>query len=120
MAMPSRLEVCDSCLTPTRAAGEREWLSPSSMSRFAPQAFLRPMAEDERVGDNRAARDTRAVLLALDWTLPTFLTEQLHSELASLWAALTHPQVASAPQLSGDVGARSPAAESAMAFEKPQ
>jgi hypothetical protein len=30
------------------------------------------------------------VLLALDQTLPKFIAEQLHSELASLWVPLTH------------------------------
>jgi uncharacterized protein (DUF2267 family) len=66
----------------------------SSMSRFASQAFLGAVAAEERVSVERAARDTRAVLLALDETLPTFITEQLHLELASLWAPLTHLPVA--------------------------
>jgi uncharacterized protein (DUF2267 family) len=59
----------------------------SSMSRFAPQAFLRGMAED--VGTLRAARDARAVLRTLDLILPEFLREQLRAELASLWRPLT-------------------------------
>jgi uncharacterized protein (DUF2267 family) len=70
----------------------------SSMSRFAPQALVKMVAEQERVGLKRAARDTRAVLLTLDQTLPKFLAEQLHSELASLWAPLTRPSAASAAQ----------------------
>jgi uncharacterized protein (DUF2267 family) len=70
----------------------------SSMSRFAPQALVKMVAEQERVGLKRAARDTRAVLLALDQTLPKFLAEQLHSELASLWAPLTYPSAASAAE----------------------
>jgi uncharacterized protein (DUF2267 family) len=61
----------------------------SSMSRFSPPAFLRAVAEQERVDRTRAAHDTRAVLLVLDQTLPGFLTDQLHSELASLWGPLT-------------------------------
>ena len=61
----------------------------SSMSRFAPKAFLEGVAAQEGIGLKRAARNTRAVLLALDRTLPRFLTEQLHSELASLWVPLT-------------------------------
>jgi hypothetical protein len=65
----------------------------SSMSRFAPHAFLAGVAAQERVGSERTARFTRALLLALDRSLPTFLTEQLHTELASLWAPLTHLQV---------------------------
>jgi uncharacterized protein (DUF2267 family) len=70
----------------------------SSMSRFAPHAFVKMVAEQERVSLKRAAHDTRAVLLALDQTLPKFLADQLHSELASLWAPLTHPSAASAAQ----------------------
>lgn len=61
----------------------------SSMCRFAPQAFLRQMARQERVDISRAAQDTRAVLLALDLILPEILREQLHTELASLWGPLT-------------------------------
>ena len=68
----------------------------SSMSRFSPRAFLEEVAANEHVGLTWAARDTRAVLLALDQTLPRFLAEQLRSQLASLWAPLTHPSVASA------------------------
>ncbi len=60
----------------------------SSMSRFAPHAFVQRVAEQERVDLKRAARDTRAVLVALDQTLPGFLAEQLHRELASLWGPL--------------------------------
>jgi hypothetical protein len=59
------------------------------MSRFSPPAFLRAVAEQERVDLKRAARDTRAVLLALDQTLPAFLTDHLHRELSSLWGPLT-------------------------------
>jgi uncharacterized protein (DUF2267 family) len=70
----------------------------SSMSRFSPRAFLEGVAANEHVGLTWAARDTRAVLLALDRTLPRFLAEQLRSQLASLWAPLTHPSVASAPR----------------------
>jgi uncharacterized protein (DUF2267 family) len=66
----------------------------SSLSRFASQSFLEAVAAEERVSVERAARDARAVLLALDETLPTFITEQLHLELASLWAPLTHLPVA--------------------------
>jgi hypothetical protein len=36
--------------------------------------------------------DTRAVLLALDRTLPKFLADQLHRELASIWGPLTSYQ----------------------------
>jgi uncharacterized protein (DUF2267 family) len=61
----------------------------SSMNRFSPPAFLKGVAQQERVDLKRAARDTRAVLLALDQTLPEFLTEQVHRELAALWATLT-------------------------------
>jgi uncharacterized protein (DUF2267 family) len=61
----------------------------SSMSRFSPPAFLRAVAEQERVDLKRAARDTRAVLQALDQTLPAFLTDHLHRELSSLWGPLT-------------------------------
>jgi uncharacterized protein (DUF2267 family) len=67
----------------------------SSMSRFAPQAFLRAVAAEARMSLERATRDTRAVLLALDETLPTFIARQLHLELASLWVPLTHMPVAS-------------------------
>jgi uncharacterized protein (DUF2267 family) len=59
----------------------------SSMSRFAPQVFLRRMAGE--VGTSRAARDARAVLRTLDLILPEILREQLHAELASLWGPLT-------------------------------
>ena len=61
----------------------------SSMSRFSPPAFVRGVAEQEQVDLKRAARDTRAVLLALDRTLPKFLADQLHRELASIWGPLT-------------------------------
>ena len=61
----------------------------SSMCRFAPQAFLRQMARQERVDISRATQDTRAVLLALDLILPEILREQLHTELASLWGPVT-------------------------------
>jgi uncharacterized protein (DUF2267 family) len=64
----------------------------SSMSRFSPQAFLRGVARQERVEMNRATDDTRAVLLALDQTMPGFLAGQLHGELASLWGPLTAHQ----------------------------
>jgi uncharacterized protein (DUF2267 family) len=60
----------------------------SSMNRFSPPAFLKDVAQQERVDLKRAARDTRAVLLALDQTLPEFLTAQVHGELASLWGPL--------------------------------
>lgn len=63
----------------------------SSMSRFAPQAFLKGVAGQQQVGTSQASRHTRAVLLALDQTLPQFLLDQLHSELASLWAPLIRP-----------------------------
>jgi uncharacterized protein (DUF2267 family) len=69
----------------------------SSMSRFAPRAFLDRMGENDGIGEKRAARDTRALLLALDRTLPAFLREHLHSELASLWVPLTVPPAASTP-----------------------
>lgn len=59
----------------------------SSMSRFAPEVFLRGMAGE--VGTSRAAQDARAVLRTLDLILPETLTEQLHAELASLWGPLT-------------------------------
>lgn len=68
----------------------------SSMSRFAPQAFLNGVAAQQRIGPSQASRDTRAVLLALDQTLPQFLLDQLHCELASLWAPLT--SVSAAPE----------------------
>jgi len=68
----------------------------SSMNRFSPPAFLKAVAQEERVDLGRAALDTRAVLLALDQALPEFLVEQLHRELASLWRPLTLPS-ASAP-----------------------
>ena len=61
----------------------------SSMCRFAPQAFLRQMARQERVDISQAAQDTRAVLLTLDLILPEILREQLHAELASLWGPLS-------------------------------
>ena len=61
----------------------------SSMCRFAPQAFLRQVARQERVGISRAAQDTRAVLRALDLILPEILRVQMHAELASLWGPLT-------------------------------
>jgi uncharacterized protein (DUF2267 family) len=61
----------------------------SSMCRFAPQAFLRQIARQERVGVSRAAQDMRAVLRALDLTLPEAFGQQLHAELASLWRPLT-------------------------------
>jgi uncharacterized protein (DUF2267 family) len=63
----------------------------SSMSRFSARAFVGAVAEQERVDLRRAAHDTRAVLLALDQTLPGFLTEHVHSELAALWGPLTLP-----------------------------
>jgi uncharacterized protein (DUF2267 family) len=69
----------------------------SSMSRFAPRAFLERMGENDGIGERRATRDTRAVLLALDRTLPTFLREHLHSELASLWVPLADLAAASTP-----------------------
>ncbi len=56
----------------------------SSMCRFAPQAFLRQIARQERVGISRAAQDTRAVLRALDLILPEIFRQQLRAELASL------------------------------------
>jgi uncharacterized protein (DUF2267 family) len=61
----------------------------SSMSRFSAGAFVKSVAEQERVDPNRAARHTRAVLLALDQALPRFLVEHLHRELAALWGPLT-------------------------------
>jgi uncharacterized protein (DUF2267 family) len=63
----------------------------SSMSRFSPRAFVRAVAEHERVDLKRAAHDTRAVLLALDETLPGFLTEHLHRELGAIWGPLIRP-----------------------------
>jgi uncharacterized protein (DUF2267 family) len=63
----------------------------SSMSRFSPRAFVKAVAEQERVDVQRAAHDTRAVLVALDQTLPGFLTEHLHRELAAIWGPLTLP-----------------------------
>jgi uncharacterized protein (DUF2267 family) len=68
----------------------------SSMSRFAPQAFLKGVAAQQRVGNSQASRHTRAVLLALEQTLPQFLLDQLHSELVSLWAPLT--RLSASPQ----------------------
>ena len=65
----------------------------SSMSRFSPQAFVRSVAERERVDLTQAARHTRAVLLALEQTLPGFLVEHLHRELAALWGPLTMLQL---------------------------
>ena len=59
----------------------------SSMCRFAPQAFLQRVADG--VGASRAAPDTRAVLRTLDLILPEILTEQLHTELMSIWGPLT-------------------------------
>jgi uncharacterized protein (DUF2267 family) len=64
----------------------------SSASRFAPKAFVKSVAEHEGVGLERAAHDTRAVLLALDQSLPVFLSEQVHAELTSLWGPLTHQE----------------------------
>jgi uncharacterized protein (DUF2267 family) len=64
----------------------------SSMSRFSPRAFVRSVAEQERVDLKRAARDTRAVLLALDQAVPKFLADHLREELASLWGPLTAHQ----------------------------
>jgi uncharacterized protein (DUF2267 family) len=64
----------------------------SSMSRFSPRAFVKSVAEQEGVDPNRAARHTRAVLLALDQALPRFLVEHLHRELAALWGPLTTGQ----------------------------
>jgi len=61
----------------------------SSMCRFAPRAFLRQIARQERVGISRAAQDARAVLRALDLMLPEAVGQQLHAELASLWGPLT-------------------------------
>jgi uncharacterized protein (DUF2267 family) len=61
----------------------------SSMSRFSAPAFLRGVADQERVDRNLAARHTRAVLLALDRTMPGFLMEQVHRELAAVWPTLT-------------------------------
>ena len=60
----------------------------SSMCRFAPQAFLLQIAQQEGLGISRAAQDTRAVLCALDLTLPDIFRQQLHAELASLWGPL--------------------------------
>jgi uncharacterized protein (DUF2267 family) len=61
-----------------------------SMCGFSPSAFLNVVAEQERVDLKRAAKHTRAVLLALDRTLPKSLAEQLRSELASVWVRLTY------------------------------
>jgi uncharacterized protein (DUF2267 family) len=61
----------------------------SSMSRFSPAVFLRSVAAQQDVDLRRAARDTRAVLLALDHALPEFVADQLHKELVSLWGPLT-------------------------------
>ena len=61
----------------------------SSMCRFAPQAFLRQIARQERVGISQAAQDTRAVLRTLALNLPEIFRVQLHAELASLWGPLT-------------------------------
>jgi uncharacterized protein (DUF2267 family) len=63
----------------------------SSMSRFSPRAFVKAVGEQERVDLNRAAQDARAVLLALDQSLPGFLTEHLRRELAAVWGPLTLP-----------------------------
>ena len=60
----------------------------SSMCRFAPQAFLMQMAQQEGLGISRAAQDTHAVLWALDLTLPEIFRQQLHAELVSLWGPL--------------------------------
>jgi hypothetical protein len=54
------------------------------------------VAENESVDLERAAHDTRAVLLALDRTLPSYLGAQLRSELAPVWARLTDLPVAGA------------------------
>jgi uncharacterized protein (DUF2267 family) len=61
----------------------------SSMSRFSPRAFVRSVAEQEPVDLTQAARHTRAVLLTLEQTLPRFLVDHLHRELAALWGPLT-------------------------------
>jgi uncharacterized protein (DUF2267 family) len=107
-ATKAALSELSGCISWPQAQNLAEWLPrplrqlvsrrsfESSMSRFAPQGFLDGVAAQERVGPTQAARDTRAVLLALDQTLPQFLIEQLHSELASLWAPLTY--VSAAPQ----------------------
>jgi uncharacterized protein (DUF2267 family) len=71
----------------------------TSMSRFAPQAFLHGMAEQEGVGQEKAAGHARAVFSTLDRTLPDFLTRLLHSELASLWAPLTRSPAATQHRL---------------------
>jgi uncharacterized protein (DUF2267 family) len=60
----------------------------SSMCRFAAPEFVAHVAEGEGVSTERAARHVRAVLLALDRTLPAALAEQVHEELATLWSRL--------------------------------
>jgi uncharacterized protein (DUF2267 family) len=79
----------------------------SSMSRFAPQVFLRRMATV--VGSSRARGDTRAVLRTVDLVLPRTIRDQLHAELASLWGPLTlapdgQPSTASVTQSRRDAG----------------
>ena len=100
VAAEAALDELGRCLSWTQAQNLADWLPKplrqrvsrrsfeSSMSRFAPQAFLRGVAEHEGISLRQAAGHTRAVLSTLDRTLPDFLTEQLHSELASLWALL--------------------------------
>jgi uncharacterized protein (DUF2267 family) len=70
----------------------------NSACGFSPPAFVRVVAESECVDLERAARDTRDVLLALDRLLPRSLGAQLRSELAPVWVRLTHLPVAGAAQ----------------------
>ena len=100
-AAGAALDELGGCLSWTQAQNLAQWLPKplrqrvsrrsfeSSMSRFAPQAFLRGVAEHQGISLRQATGHTRAVLSTLDRTLPDFLTEQLHSELALLWAPLT-------------------------------
>jgi uncharacterized protein (DUF2267 family) len=70
----------------------------NSACGFSPPAFVRVVAENESVDLERAAYDTRAVLLALDRTLPSYLGAQLRSELAPVWVRLTDLPVAGRAQ----------------------
>jgi uncharacterized protein (DUF2267 family) len=100
-AAEAALDELGGCLSWTQAQNLADWLPKplrqrvtrrsfeSSMSRFAPHAFLAGVAEHQGISLGQAAGHTRALLSTLDRTLPDFLTKQLHLELASLWAPLT-------------------------------
>jgi uncharacterized protein (DUF2267 family) len=100
-AAEATLDELGRCLSWTQAQNLAQWLPKplrqrvsrrsfeSSLSRFAPQAFVRGVAEHQGISPEQTAGHTRAVLSTLDRTLADFLTEQLHSERASLWGPLT-------------------------------